>query len=124
MMVPVGRLILFRGVKREELLQATTWLTMPALIGPLMGPPLGGFLTDTLSWRSIFWVNVPVGMVGLLLTWRLLPAVARRTSCAARRARHDVDRRVADAVHDRHRMRRTRRVAAVCCRPHAWPRAC
>ncbi|OTP74459.1 MFS permease [Caballeronia sordidicola] len=41
MMVPVGRLILFRGVKREELLQATTWLTMPALIGPLMGPPLG-----------------------------------------------------------------------------------
>lgn len=74
MMVPVGRLILFRGVKREELLQATTWLTMPALIGPLMGPPLGGFLTDTLSWRSIFWVNVPVGIVGLLLTWRFLPA--------------------------------------------------
>ena len=73
MMVPVGRLILFRGVKREELLQATTWLTMPALIGPLLGPPLGGFLTDTLSWRSIFWVNVPVGIVGLLLTWRLLP---------------------------------------------------
>jgi EmrB/QacA subfamily drug resistance transporter len=73
MMVPVGRLILFRGVKREELLQATTWLTMPALIGPLMGPPLGGFLTDALSWRSIFWVNVPVGLVGLLLTWRLLP---------------------------------------------------
>lgn len=74
MMVPVGRLILFRGVRREELLQATTWLTMPALIGPLMGPPLGGFLTDTLSWRSIFWVNVPVGIAGLLLTWRLLPA--------------------------------------------------
>jgi EmrB/QacA subfamily drug resistance transporter len=74
MMVPVGRLILFRGVKREELLQATTWLTMPALIGPLMGPPLGGFLTDALSWRSIFWVNVPVGLIGMLLTWRLLPA--------------------------------------------------
>ncbi|WP_250500968.1 DHA2 family efflux MFS transporter permease subunit [Caballeronia sp. GAWG1-5s-s] len=73
MMVPVGRLILFRGVKREELLQATTWLTMPALVGPLLGPPLGGFLTDALSWRSIFWVNVPVGVAGLLLTWRLLP---------------------------------------------------
>jgi len=73
MMVPVGRLILFRGVKREELLQATTWLTMPALVGPLLGPPLGGFLTDTLSWRSIFWVNVPVGIVGLWLTWKLLP---------------------------------------------------
>ncbi|KND56581.1 MFS permease [Candidatus Paraburkholderia kirkii] len=73
MMVPVGRLILFRGVKREELLQATTWLTMPALVGPLLGPPLGGFLTDALTWRSIFWVNVPVGAVGLLLTWKLLP---------------------------------------------------
>ncbi|WP_284503394.1 MULTISPECIES: DHA2 family efflux MFS transporter permease subunit [unclassified Caballeronia] len=73
MMVPVGRLILFRGVKREELLQATTWLTMPALVGPLLGPPLGGFLTDALSWRSIFWVNVPVGAIGLVLTWKLLP---------------------------------------------------
>jgi EmrB/QacA subfamily drug resistance transporter len=73
MMVPVGRLILFRGVRREELVQATTWLTMPALIGPLLGPPLGGFLTDALSWRAIFWVNVPVGIVGMLLTWRLLP---------------------------------------------------
>ncbi len=60
-------------MKREELLQATTWLTMPALIGPLLGPPLGGFLTDALSWHSIFWVNVPVGIVGLILTWKLLP---------------------------------------------------
>ncbi len=68
-MVPVGHLILFRGVKREELLQATTWLTMPALVGPL----LGGFLTDALSWRSIFWVNVPVGIAGMILTWKLLP---------------------------------------------------
>jgi EmrB/QacA subfamily drug resistance transporter len=73
MMVPVGRLLLFRRVKREELLSATTWLTMPALIGPLLGPPLGGFLTDTWSWQSVFWINVPVGIVGLLLTWRLIP---------------------------------------------------
>jgi EmrB/QacA subfamily drug resistance transporter len=73
MMVPVGRLLLFRRVKREELLSATTWLTMPALIGPLLGPPLGGFLTDTLSWQSVFWINLPVGIVGLLLTWWLIP---------------------------------------------------
>ncbi|WP_425570306.1 MFS transporter [Pigmentiphaga soli] len=74
MMVPVGRLLLLRRVKREELLSATTWLTMPALVGPLLGPPLGGFLTDTLSWQSVFWINVPVGILGLLLTWRLVPA--------------------------------------------------
>ena len=74
MMVPVGRLLLFRRVKREELLSATTWLTMPALLGPLLGPPLGGFLTDALSWQSVFWINVPVGIVGLFLTWRLIPS--------------------------------------------------
>ncbi|MGI4857004.1 MAG: MFS transporter [Janthinobacterium lividum] len=74
MMVPVGRLILFRRVRREELLAATTWLTMPALVGPVLGPPLGGFLTDTLGWQSVFWVNVPVGIAGLLLSWRLIPA--------------------------------------------------
>nr|WP_284700795.1 MFS transporter [Robbsia betulipollinis] len=76
MMVPVGRLILFRRVRREELLSATTWLTMPALIGPVLGPPLGGFLTDSLGWQSVFWVNVPVGAVGLLLAWRLIPDTA------------------------------------------------
>ncbi|WP_155494462.1 MFS transporter, partial [Burkholderia mallei] len=52
LMVPVGRLILYRGVSRHEMLAATTWLTMPALVGPLLGPPLGGFLTDALSWRA------------------------------------------------------------------------
>ena len=73
MMVPVGRLILFRRVQREELLAATTWLTMPALVGPVLGPPLGGFLTDALSWRSVFWINVPVGAVGMLLCAWLIP---------------------------------------------------
>lgn len=76
MMVPVGRLILFRGVKREELLTATTWLTMPALLGPVLGPPVGGFLTDVLSWRAVFWINVPVGIVGLGLTAWLIPPSA------------------------------------------------
>ncbi|PLZ04507.1 MFS transporter [Burkholderia sp. WAC0059] len=79
MMVPVGRLILFRRVRREELLSATTWLTMPALAGPLLGPPLGGFLTDALSWRSVFWINVPVGVAGMLLCARFLgPSDAER----------------------------------------------
>jgi EmrB/QacA subfamily drug resistance transporter len=74
MMVPVGRLILFRRVQREELLSATTWLTMPALVGPVLGPPLGGFLTDALSWRAVFWINVPVGALGMLLVMWLIPS--------------------------------------------------
>jgi EmrB/QacA subfamily drug resistance transporter len=73
MMVPVGRLILFRRVERSQLLAATTWLTMPALIGPLLGPPVGGILTDTFSWHSVFWVNVPIGIAGLLLSAWLIP---------------------------------------------------
>jgi EmrB/QacA subfamily drug resistance transporter len=73
MMVPVGRLLLLRGVRKDELIQATTWLTMPALIGPVIGPPLGGLVTDALSWRWVFWINIPVGAIGLLAAWRFVP---------------------------------------------------
>ncbi|MGC6693464.1 MFS transporter, partial [Burkholderia pseudomallei] len=58
LMVSVGRLILYRGVSRHEMLAATTWLTMPAPVGPLLGPPLGGLFTDSLLLRSVFWINV------------------------------------------------------------------
>ncbi|MFT4507361.1 MFS transporter [Caballeronia sp. 15711] len=75
MMVPVARLLVFRSVRRDQLLSATTWLTMPAMIGPLAGPPLGGVLTDAWSWQSVFWINLPVGIAGLLLTYRYVPAV-------------------------------------------------
>ncbi len=75
MMVPVGRLLLLRKVTKEELLTAMTWLTMPALLGPVFGPPLGGLLTDAVSWRAVFWINVPVGLLGLLLVWRFIPEV-------------------------------------------------
>jgi EmrB/QacA subfamily drug resistance transporter len=75
MMVPVGRLLLLRRVRKEELLSMTTWLTMPAMLGPVLGPPLGGFLTDLISWRAVFWINIPVGLLGLLLVWRIIPAL-------------------------------------------------
>lgn len=78
MMVPVGRLLLLRRVRKEELLSAMTWLTMPGLLGPVLGPPLGGLLTDAVSWRAVFWLNVPVGLLGLLLVWRFIPETERQ----------------------------------------------
>lgn len=69
MMVPVGRLVLFRAVGKGGLVQALSLLTMPALIGPILGPPVGGFITTYASWRWIFFLNLPFGMVGAILVW-------------------------------------------------------
>ena len=75
MMFPVGRLLLLRGVRKEELLSAMAWLTMPALLGPVCGPPLGGILTDLFGWRAVFWINVPIGLIGFLLVAWKIPAI-------------------------------------------------
>jgi EmrB/QacA subfamily drug resistance transporter len=75
MMVPVGRLIMLRSVPKADLVRAMAWLTVPALIGPVLGPPVGGFITTYLSWRWIFWINVPIGLLGLLLVTRFIPDV-------------------------------------------------
>lgn len=74
MMVPVARLLLMRQVRPEEIVRATTWLTMPGLLGPILGPPLGGLLTDTVSWRAVFWINLPVAAIGLVAVWLFIPA--------------------------------------------------
>lgn len=72
MMVPVGRLLLLRGVAKKDMLSAMAWLTMPALLGPVTGPPLGGLLTDLFSWRAVFWINVPIGVIGFaLVAWKI-----------------------------------------------------
>ena len=67
MMVPVGRLLLLRNIPKSELVAAMAWLTTPALIGPVVGPPLGGFITTYFSWRLIFDINVPIGIAGIIL---------------------------------------------------------
>ena len=67
MMTPVGRLIVLRAVPRSELVQAMAWLTIPALIGPVMGPIVGGFITTHFHWRWIFWINLPIGILGIVL---------------------------------------------------------
>lgn len=78
MMVPVGRLLLLRRVSKEELVVAMTWLTMPGLLGPVFGPPVGGLLTDAFSWRAVFWLNIPVGILGLVLVWLFIPDVEKQ----------------------------------------------
>ena len=72
MMVPVGRLVILRSVPKAELISALAWLTVPALMGPVIGPPLGGFISTMFSWRWIFWINIPIGMLGVYLATRYI----------------------------------------------------
>ncbi len=72
MMVPVGRIILLRSIPKSELVDALAWLTIPALLGPLMGPPIGGFITTYFNWRYVFLMNVPFGIAAFAFaTWRM-----------------------------------------------------
>lgn len=67
MMVPVGRLVLFRSVEKTALIATMAYLQVPAQLGPVLGPPIGGFITTYFSWRWIFLVNVPLGLLGILM---------------------------------------------------------
>jgi EmrB/QacA subfamily drug resistance transporter len=72
MMVPVGRLVVLRSVSKGEFVAALSWFTIPALIGPILGPPIGGFITTYWHWRWIFFINVPIGLIGILLVTRFI----------------------------------------------------
>jgi MFS family permease len=75
MMVPVGRLVLLRAVPKDQLIAALNYLTIPALLGPVTGPALGGAITLYFHWRWIFLINLPIGVLGLTLVLRHIPNV-------------------------------------------------
>jgi len=75
MLLPIGRLAVLRTFPRERFLDAIAFVAVPALIGPLIGPTLGGFLVDVASWHWIFLINVPVGIVGCIATMKFMPAI-------------------------------------------------
>jgi EmrB/QacA subfamily drug resistance transporter len=75
MMTPVGRLVLVRSVDKRALVDAMAWVSMPAMIGPIAGPPLGGFITTYASWHWIFIINVPIGLIGIALAVRYIEDV-------------------------------------------------
>ncbi|WP_297495222.1 DHA2 family efflux MFS transporter permease subunit [Acidocella sp.] len=66
MMVPVGRLVLMRSISHSQMVSAMSWLTVPALLGPVIGPPLGGFIVSFATWRWVFDINVPIGIIGTI----------------------------------------------------------
>ncbi|MGB6755118.1 MAG: DHA2 family efflux MFS transporter permease subunit [Xanthobacteraceae bacterium] len=73
MMVPVGRLTLVRTFEKSELIRAMSFVAIPGLIGPMLGPIVGGLIVGYLQWRFIFFVNLPVGIAGLILVYLHLP---------------------------------------------------
>jgi EmrB/QacA subfamily drug resistance transporter len=73
MMVPVGRLVLLRSVPKDRLVHALSWLTIPALLGPMLGPPVGGLITTYGHWQGIFLLNLPIGLLGIWLAWKHVP---------------------------------------------------
>jgi len=73
MMVPVGRLVVLRSTPKSGLMRAIATITWPGLAAPVLGPPLGGFITTHWSWHWIFFLNVPLGLLGLLFALRLIP---------------------------------------------------
>ncbi len=75
MMTPVGRLVLLRSIDKSALVSAMAWVTIPALIGPVVGPPLGGFITTYFSWHWIFLINIPVGLIGIFMAQRYIDPI-------------------------------------------------
>jgi EmrB/QacA subfamily drug resistance transporter len=80
MMVPVGRLTLVRTFAKSELVRAMSFVSIPALIAPMLGPIAGGLIVGYLHWRVIFFVNIPIGLIGLFLVYLHLPDYREHTN--------------------------------------------
>jgi EmrB/QacA subfamily drug resistance transporter len=80
MMVPVGRLTLVRTFPKSELIRAMSFVAIPGLIGPMLGPVAGGFIVGYFHWRMIFFINLPVGLLGLYFVYRHLPDYRQENS--------------------------------------------
>jgi len=75
MMIPIGRLLLFRNIEKRQMVQAMSWVLVPAMIGPIVGPPVGGFIVTYFDWRWIFFLNLPIGAAGLALVGRFIAEI-------------------------------------------------
>lgn len=73
LMTPVGRMVVVRGTPKQHLVRAIGTITWPGLVATVIGPPVGGLITTYATWRWIFWLNLPLGLVALVLVWRLVP---------------------------------------------------
>ena len=82
LMLPVGRLVVLRAYPRSELVRIMSFITIPGLLGPLLGPTVGGWLVEILSWHWIFLLNLPVGLLGCIAVWKFIPDLrgAERTT--------------------------------------------
>src|SRR6476661_5204469 len=72
MMVPVGRMTMVRTFPKSELVRAMSFVSVPSLVGPMLGPVIGGLIVHYLHWSMVFFVNIPVSVAGLYLVWRFL----------------------------------------------------
>ena len=79
MMTPVGKLALIKSYDKSEIIHAMNYAIIPALIGPVLGPLVGGYLVDYLSWHWIFLINLPIGILGIILTIKYMPDYKSKT---------------------------------------------
>jgi MFS family permease len=117
MMGPVGRLVLLRSTPKHDLVRAMSVLTMPALLGPVLGPPIGGFIVTYGSWRWIFFLNLPIALLGVILVTRFIPMCGRR-GCGRSTGRVSFSRALAWPGWSM----ASRTWAGAPCRPGSWRR--